>query len=40
MTVVYSGLMLVRRITLAHFSISSTMNLPKPAGVKGAHPAF
>jgi hypothetical protein len=30
----HSGLMLAARITLAHFSVSSAMNLPKPAGYK------
>src|SRR5262249_20105024 len=29
----HSGLMLAARITLAHFSVSSAMNLPKSAGV-------
>ena len=29
----YSGLMLAARITFAHFSVSSAMNLPKSAGV-------
>src|SRR5215208_6218001 len=28
----YSGLMLAARITLPHFSVSSTINTPKPAG--------
>src|SRR5262249_10651367 len=28
----HSGLMLAARITLAHFSVSSAMGLPKPAG--------
>jgi hypothetical protein len=28
----HAGLMLAARITLAHFSVSSAMNLPKPAG--------
>ena len=30
-----SGLMLAARITLPHFSVSSTMNLPNSAGVIG-----
>ena len=29
----HSGLMLAARITFAHFSVSSAMNLPKSAGV-------
>src|SRR6516225_3659205 len=29
----HSGLMFAERITLAHFSVSSAMNLPKSAGV-------
>ena len=28
----HSGLMFAERITLAHFSVSSTMNLPKSVG--------
>ena len=31
----YSGFMLAVRITFAHFSVSSAMNLPKSAGVIG-----
>src|SRR5262247_2943253 len=31
----HSGLMLAARITLAHFSVSSTMSLPNSAGVIG-----
>ena len=31
----YSGLMLAVRITLAHFSASSAMNLPNSEGVSG-----
>src|ERR1700716_1943704 len=30
-----SGLMLAARITLAHLSVSSAMNVPKPLGVIG-----
>src|SRR3954451_1765262 len=33
--VTYSGLMLAAWITLAHFSVSSTMNLPKSEGEPG-----
>ena len=29
----YSALMLAARITLAHFSVSSTMNLPNAPGI-------
>src|SRR5262245_41260751 len=32
----YSGLMLAARMTLAHFSVSSAMSLPKSAGVPGS----
>ena len=32
----YSGLMLAARITLAHFSVSSAMSLPKSAGVRAS----
>ena len=36
---VTSGLMLAARITLAHFSVSSAMSLPKSAGEPGKHRA-
>src|SRR5262245_38178374 len=32
----YSALMLAARITLAHFSVSSAMSFPNPAGVSGS----
>jgi hypothetical protein len=35
----YSALMLAARITLAHLSVSSAMNLPKPAGDSAKHRA-